>query len=241
MTDAEALQLIVHANDNVYDGNHNLIADLDYNVVSADRFGAGLTNTPGGSYLGKNLLTMTNDEWRTEIYRETLEYCARTRKNKQWLSLKFARKPGYWLILINFQPLINYVTDNLIGYKLVGESAHNIMLEFRGISKIIHRGRPARSTESIERSDKWLTNREHEVLFLLFNCDSYQQIANLLSLSYQVNYTSSMVAKIISRNLYSKFKVFNLEALKDAAHQMGYHKNVPTSLFAEFMVPYSTL
>lgn len=241
MNDAEALQLIVQANDNVYDGNHNLIANLDYIVISADKFGAGLTNTPGGSYLGKNLLTMTNDEWRTDLYRETLEYCAQTRNNKQWLSLKFARKPGYWLILINFQPLINYATNNLIGYKLVGESAHNIMLEFRGISEIINRGRPARPSTSIARSDKWLTNREHEVLFLLFHCDSYQHIANLLSLSYQKRFTGSMVAKIISRNLYSKFNVFNLDALKDAAHQMGYHKNVPTSLFAEFMVPYSNL
>lgn len=240
MTDEKALQLIAEANDTVFDGNYNLIANLDYIVISADKFGAALTNTPGGSYLGKNLLTMTNDEWRTDIYRKSLEYCKQTRQNKQWLSLKFARKPEYWLIIINFQPLVNYATNNVIGYKITGRVPENIMLPFFGLKEIIKESQP-RKRALVSKTDEWLTNREHEVLFLLFNCDTYQHIANLLSLSHQIKYTSSMVAKIVNRNLYTKFNVSNLENLKKLAYQMGYHKNIPASLFGEFMLPLNKL
>ncbi len=240
MTDEKALQLIAEANDTVFDGNYNLIANLDYIVISADKFGAALTNTPGGSYLGKNLLTMTNDEWRTDIYRKSLEHCKQTRLNKQWLSLKFARKPEYWLIIINFQPLVNYATNNVIGYKITGRVPENIMLPFFGLKEIIKESQPRKRTLD-SKTDEWLTNREHEVLFLLFNCDTYQHIANLLSLSHQINYTSSMVAKIVNRNLYTKFNVSNLENLKKLAYQMGYHKNIPASLFGEFMLPLNKL
>lgn len=240
MTDEEALQLIVNSNNNVYDGNYNLIANLDYIVISADKFGATLTNTPGGSYLGKNLLTMTNDEWRSEIYRSSLEYCAKTRQNRQWLSLKFARKIEYWLIIITFQPLVNYSTNNIIGYKITGRVPENIMLPFYGLKEIIKESKPRKQLHEI-KTDEWLTTKEHEVLFLLFSCDTYAHIATLLSLSHQVNYTSSMVAKIVNRNLYSKFNVSNLESLKQSAYKMGYHKNIPASLFGEFMLPLNKL
>lgn len=240
ISDDEALNLIIKCNDAISDNNMSIIANMDYVVVSDSPLGAGLTNTPGGHYLGKNLLTMTNDDWRTEIYQNTLDRCIKLRTTIKWLSLKFARKPSHWLIIITFQPIINKSTGNIIGFKLTGEAPHHLSIGFQGIRKIINHSKNAKR-EIAAQIDEWLTNRELEVLFLLFHCDNYQQISNLLSLSYGINYSASMVAKVVGRNLYNKFEVNNLESLKEAAHKLNYHKSVPISLFGEFMYPLEQL
>lgn len=237
MNDTEALELAIKYNNSIYDNNHTIITNLDYEIVSEDRFSAKLANINDGTYIGKSLLTLNNEEWRTEKFRKILESCQVKRSNSKWLSLKFSRDPSYWLIVINFQPLINYDTDNIIGFKITGEIPDH-PLQFYGIKEIIRSSSEKRPATKV-KNDKFLTNREHEVLFLLFYCDNYQQVADLLSLSHGVNVTSSMVAKIVSRNLYVKFDVVNLESLMAAGHKNGYHKSVPLSLFGEFMFPMS--
>lgn len=239
MNDKEALKLAINHNNNIYDNRHTLITDLEYNILSEDQFSGKLANFPDQTYLNKNFLTLNREPWRTEIFRTILQICATTKVTSKWLSLKFSRDPKYWLILISFYPLVNYATDNLIGFKITGEIP-DLPLQFYGIKEIIERNRPANSTQKT-KNDKFLSNREHEVLFLLFYCDNYQQVADLLSLSHGINVTSSMVAKVVSRNLYVKFKVVNLEALKEAGHREGYHKQLPVSLFGEFMYPLKRL
>ena len=239
MTDNEALQLMVQCNNNIFDSTLNIIADLDYTVISEDPFSPQFTKTAGGSYLGKSLLTMTLDDWRSEQYRKILTRCAKSKTNSKWLSLKFSRTRPYWLIIINFQPLINYSTDNVIRFRLSGEQI-DLPLQLYSIKEIIRSSKFAKNNYQ-PQNDDFLTNREHEILFLLFYCDNYQQIADLMSLSHSINFTSSMVAKVVSRNLYVKFDEVNLDALKQAAHRKNYHKNVPPSLFGEFMYPLSML
>lgn len=239
MTDSEALDLIVKCNNNIFEANFNIVADLNYIIISEDRYSSQLTNTKDGTYIGKSLLTMTLDEWRTGIYKQILETCTNNRTNSKWLSLKFSRTRPYWLIIINFQPLINYSTNNIIGFRLSGEKV-NLPLQLYSIKEIIRSSKQIKYDRRIE-NDKFLTNREHEVIFLLFYCDNYQQVAELISLSHGINFTSSMVAKVVSRNLYVKFDQVNLDALKQAAHRKNYHKNVPPSLFGEFMYPLSML
>ena len=239
MNDTEALQLAIEYNNNVYDNNHTLIANLDYEILSEDKFSASLANIPGGSYIGKSLLRLNDESWRTDKFAKILENCKNKKTNSKWLSLKFSRDPKYWLIIINFQPLINYSSENVVGFKVTGEIP-NLPLQFYGIKEIISNSNEKRVIPKV-KNDKFLTNREHEVLFLLFYCDNYQQAADLLSLSHGTNVTNSMVAKVVSRNLYAKFEVVNLESLMAAGHKLGYHKNIPLPLFGEFMFPMSKL
>lgn len=239
MNDTEALELAIKCNNSIYDNNHTVIANLDYQIVSEDKFSAGLANIPDGSYLGKNLLRLNNESWRTDKFAKILESCKNKKINSKWFSLKFSRDPKYWLIIINFQPLINYSTENIVGFKITGEIP-NLPLQFYGIKEIINNSNEKRGAQKA-KNDKLLSNREHEVLFLLFYCGNYQQVADLLSLSHGKSVSSSMVAKIVSRNLYTKFDVVNLESLMAAGHKLGYHKNVPLSLFGEFMFPLSKL
>lgn len=240
MNDREALESVISYHQNIDENRLVAIVDLEYNILYEDGKSALLTQTDGGSFLGRKLIPdLAKSPWRIEIVKQALTNCFNSKKTSHWLSLRFSRIPEYWLIIQTYQPLINQETKNVIGYKVSGEKP-NFPLAFYRLDKLIALSSHHREVE-ITSENNAQQQFEQEVLFLLFHCSNYEQIAELLSLTNRKIYTKGIIAKTISRKLYPQFNVINLEALKEKAHAQGYHKKLPFSLFGEFMFPLNEL
>lgn len=237
MTDQEALELAIHCRNTIDDNTMGVILDLNYTIVAEDKISAKLANIPSGSHLGR--IISRGHNWRENIIIINLEDCFATRQSSKWLSLRFSRSPEYWLIILTYMPLINLESNNIIGYKILGEKM-NDPLNFYNFEKIVTnvQGDPLLNNQYGVKSNEIIKDA---ILFLIFHCESYQQVANLLSLIVGRSYTKSMVSKVVSRTLYPQFEVINLESLKAAAHKQGYHKHLPTFLLGEFMFPLDKL
>ena len=237
MTDQEALELAVRCHNMVNDNTMGVIINLDYVMIAEDEISAKLANIPGESYLGRKITSGAN--WRDDIIAKNLEVCFNTRQTQKWLSLRFSRQPEYWLIILRYMPLINLTTNNVIGYKVLGEKMDD-PLNFYNFEKIVTsvQGDSLLYDQHNTKSNEIIKDA---ILFLIFHCENYQQVADLLSLIVGRSYTKSMVSKVVSRTLYPQFDVVNLESLKAAAHKQGYHKHLPTLLLGEFMFPLAKL
>lgn len=239
MTDEEALDLIIKCHTMLNDNTFGVIVDLNYIVVAEDAMSAKMTNTESGSFIGRKIFPdISTTKWRSDIVEKNLLDCLTTRKTNKWLSLRFSRQIEYWLIILSYAPIINLATNNVIAYKISGEKI-TYPLAFYKLDQIINSSQDDLQTRSKGKKLHALIGAA--ILFLIFHCENYQQIANLLSLSLGKNITKSMVSKVISRTLYPQFNVVNLESLKSKAHKSGYHKQVPASLLGEFMFPLDKL
>lgn len=237
VTDKEALELVVRCHNTVNDNTMGVIINLNNEVIAEDKISAKLANIPGESHLGRKF--MMGIDWRSDIIVKNLELCCNTRRTQKWLSLRFSRQPEYWLITLRYMPLINLTTNNVIGYKILGEKMDD-PLTFYNFGKVIEstQGNSLLSDQHNIKSNEAIKDA---ILFLIFHCENYQQVADLLSLIVGRSYTKSMVSKVVSRTLYPQFGVVNLESLKAAAHKQGYHKHLPTPLLGEFMFPLDKL
>lgn len=233
MTDREALEKAIYYHQNSPEKQLGVIVDLDYTVIAEDGISAKLANTAGGSYLGRKIYPdISMASWRSEIVAKCLYDCYHHKKISKWLSLRFSRQSKYWLIILTYTPLINPDTDNVIGYKIIGELPAFPMI-FYNLDKIIKQSHYDKNPELEHNNPDQLI--EDAILFLLFHCDSYEQIAELLALAYRRKITRYMVSKIITRKIYPKFNVLNLPTLKKIAHDQGFHKKIPVLLLGEFM------
>lgn len=240
MTDQEALEKIIRYYQTAFEDHLGVIVNLDYTIVAEDKVSAKVTNTRGGSYLGRKIYPdVSQAQWRSDIVAKCLSDCYNLRKTSKWLSLRFSRTPEYWLIILTYAPLINPDTDNVIGYKISGERP-NLPLVFYNLEKIIQVSHRDFNLPDPETDDLF-TLQEQAILFLLFHCENYQEISNLLTLIYQKKISKSMVAKIIIRKIYPKASVMNLPTLKKFAHDNNYHKKIPLLLLGEFMFELSDL
>lgn len=238
MDDKQALELVMEYNNQVGDGLVSVIVDLNLVVVSESPQVAQVANIQGGTFLYKSILVIAEEKWRENLVAKIIARCIANKSNSKWLSLRFSRQFDHWLVVLHYQALINYSTGNVIGVKIYAE-VPQYPLSFFALDEIVSRVHKA-PPKFIELDHK-LTNREVEVLFLLFHCDSYEKIAALLTLIDGEQFSKSMVAKIVSRGLYPKFEVLNLDALKLVASTQGYHRRVPVTLFGEFMYPLQKL
>lgn len=236
----QALQLAVEYCSEVDDGQHLLILDLDYTILAASRVIHEIYNVAAESIIGRNILEFVNKKLnRISLLGANLEKVLIQKDSITFLTVRFTRRKDYRLAIVSYSPIINRSTGDVVGFKSSTQKS-NIPIRLYSLPRIL-----TNTTNSVnnqnEPSDKFLTNVEHEILYLTFQCDNYQEIALLLSLAHREEISRAKVAKIVLRNLYTKFNVLNLEALKDKAHELGYHKNVPTSLFGEFVYPLDKL
>lgn len=86
-----------------------------------------------------------------------------------------------------------------------------------------------------KNNDDFLTNRQHEVLFLQFHCKSAKEIAQKLSYIYNKTMSLHTIGKI-NQQLYKKFGVYNLDALLEVAYVRGYNRKIPISLLSDHTI-----
>ncbi len=152
----------------------------------------------------------------------------------QTISINFLRIDGYKALLVHYKPIINNDTGDVIA---IQGKLHKLEHPFSwyNISNLIINERTNNGIYN-KQQDDLLVNIELEILFLLFNCDSYKDISDILSIAHGKIYTQDYVGKVIRRSLMQKLKVFNVTALKKKAIELGYNKRVPLSLMGEMIV-----
>jgi hypothetical protein len=77
-----------------------------------------------------------------------------------------------------------------------------------------------------------LTQREHEVLFLLLMGESYKSIAMILSTVYSKNIKETAIRDVIHRQLFIKLHVNTVEELKQYALKYSMKQQIPHSILA---------
>lgn len=88
------------------------------------------------------------------------------------------------------------------------------------------------SSEKSGNLDVKLTQREYEILFLLYLCKSELEIAKCLSKVYETPINSGTIGLIIRNYLYPKFSVHSKSDLVDKVVLMNLIREVPASFVA---------
>lgn len=88
------------------------------------------------------------------------------------------------------------------------------------------------SEKTISKTDVKLTNREHEILFLLANLIPTEQMTQILGIR------RSTISNIIAKQISKKFGLTgsNSKLLTQLAIEQGYHKLVPESLSKPYII-----
>lgn len=210
--------------------NHRLFAILDteYKIILADENVPTITNM-GTGVIGKHFI---NDFERTPKRKEftikNITRCVENRELVMFLSVNHTRIPGYETLIYSYAPLIDKKSNEVIGI-LVEAQVPKIPINYYALKKHLFDDDILPKQKRIKNKLN-LTSREQEILFLLFHCDTNEEIAAILSGVYQTSITVAAIRKSIWRGLYTKFDVQNILALKNAAIQAQMHDKVPPSL-----------
>lgn len=231
LSNSEALNLCITYHNQFSQQKLNAIVDLELNVVASNNYSAKLGNAKDGTFIGKKLLEDVSTPERAPITAKNFTECIQQRKKIRFFSFRLDRVEEYRFLVFCYEPIINLDTDEVIAV-LVSAEPVDYPVYFYKIERIIKKTNK-RLLGTLR--DKLLTPREHEVIFLLFQYNNYAEIAHVLTIAHNKILSGNAIAKIISRNLYNKLNVINLEALKKCAHLLGYHKKIPPSLFGEFI------
>lgn len=239
MNDDQALQLMVDCANLVDESQHFSIINLDYTIVAVSKHGDFIYGVPAEGTVGMSVLDFATGAIRTLLVKKCLKRCFEQKRVIKFLTMRLSRAKEYRLAIISYYPLINYITGNVIGFKVILQ-VPDFPLRLYSLPHILSSTLDSHVSGEDESSD-FNNNLEDEILYLAFQCENYQEIADLLSLAHGQVISRARIAKIIVRNLFTKYEVFNFNALKDKAHALGYHKKVPLHLFGDFVYPLEKL
>jgi hypothetical protein len=151
------------------------------------------------------------------------------------ISINFIRPPTHDLMLVDYLPLINKDTLDVVGVHIKAYSLEHPLSWFK-INQLMDNISKPNSVELTAMSDKLLNIIEHEILFLLFYYDNYAKIAEILNYRHGTNFSKDYIGQKIRRNLFIKFDVYNLDELKEKVLALNYHRYPPTSLIGETII-----
>lgn len=236
--DAQALKKLVE----VYDQTHfnNQVGLLDINLMI--------------KYISPPLLRMLNNEVQDEpaqLYKmtllERLHYFKRPPEIIQHIEQSLAkvinencivenidvdlkRDMANLVLCFKFTPLYNRETNNIIAIE-TSASLLNSPLLLSEPCKLLKHG----VFSTTKSNDPLLSRREHEVLFLQFQCKSAKEISQKLSDIYSKPVSYNTVGRI-TNSVYKKFKVFNHDQLLIEARKRGYHRKIPVTLLSDLNI-----
>lgn len=160
------------------------------------------------------------------------------------LGINFLRTKEYVAMLFHYLPLINPFTKDVIAVHVTGTKIDYPIGFFR-LSKLITIFNTSMEQlddhKRLQNYDAIINVYEHEILFLMFYFNTYNDIAEVLSIRYNFKINGNTIAKYVRTNLYSKFKVISISELKSIAIQKNYHKKIPLSLMSPMIIDLSEL
>ena len=209
------------------------ILDLDLKIVLIDNK-APIVMRLSGEIIGKHFLyDFDRTPKRAEFVKKNMAKCIKNKQVITFLSVFYDRQPGYEMLVYNYMPLINNESGELFGV-MVEADVPKFPINFYALKNHLFSEEVLPKQKRTKNQLK-LTLREQEIMFLLFHCDTTEEIASILSSVYARTITVAAIRKSIWRGLYTKFDVQNIFALKSAAVSAKLHDKVPTSLSNELI------
>ena len=241
--DENSLKLLVDSCNHFYkDSKILFIIDLQYRLLAISELGANIWNKENlqidvESIIGKSLMDPFFHDFIcpkeiTSLFDQVIE----SEKEIDFIGVSFNRLPNYRLLHFYYEPIINPITNNIIAIKVEAKLI-KYPLRWSSLSSFLKREFQHFFTTQLTGKDKLLSTREHEIIFLLFHMDTYEDIAEVINMNYNLQLTESAIGKYIRSNLYPKFKVNDKKSLKTRAQSLGYHKNIPISLLRPAVLP----
>lgn len=208
------------------------VIDLDYNVIAIDDKTLDIFKFTE-NIIGKNFLyDFERSPKRFHFARYNLMSCQSNKRIIKFLTVNKGRKIGYETLLYEYSPLVNNNTKNVVAILITAE-VPSIPISFYKITQSFKdQGIVNRNIHDIKTP---LSEREREVLFLLFHCRNKSEIAEVLSNIHGKQITESAIRKLIHRNLYSKFNVVNEIGLRNAIREYGFYLRIPDAISDEFI------
>lgn len=215
------------------------ILDTSYKIITIDDTSPTIMRFSKNSLIGKNFLyDISRTPKRAQFVKENMDKCINTMKPVTFLSVIYAREPGYETLIFSYKPLIDKLSHTLIGI-LIEAQIPKFPINYYSLKK--YRFNKTRVTKKVQTRNKIaLTVREQEIIFLLFHCDTNDEIAEIISNAHNTKVTAEAIRKSIWRGLYTKFEVQNLLSLKRVAILAQLHNNVPPSLSNELIFQVET-
>lgn len=200
-----------------------------------------LTQGKGSVNLHDFIADHPHKEHLLEVYKKIVVQKLATTK----LGINFFRKKDFVVMYFYYSPLINPTTQDVIAIDVISTKL-NFPIAFFKLPNLISKISAPHISFSdfgkrLESYDELINNYEHEIIFLMFYFDTYEDIASVISLKYGREVKGNTVAKYVRKYLYPKFNVISHKDLKNAAVSHGYHKKIPLSLMSSMIVDLSEL
>lgn len=233
MDNKQALSVLLRWYDTFCKNEACGLIDLNFKVIATNPWCQDFCSSDT-SLLGQdffNIWKVLSDVKREALKRLLCDLLVQ-KNNLRFISANFSRRSKYVVALFEYKPLINSYTDEVIAIQL--SAVKNYPLRFYDIKRTL----PLQPIDNIVLPDDahGLTLMELEIAFLLFQAENYSEIADIMSIVYGKNISKSLIAKIVRRSLYEKFKVYNLKSLKNILYENRYHLHIPSSLVSESII-----
>lgn len=206
-----------------------IILDLDFKVLFAGKEYLNVIKKTPAETLGKLLSESTPIPEKNRILSKIAftEAIQEQKVKEVFIANLYHPYPSYYTLLLTFHPIIDPSSNTTVGAKLEFIPAE-IAYFFHILVQISEKIEP----NGLEDNDDFLTPREHQIAFLLCHCKDLNEIANIMSLFNNKKITAKTVANIISRYLFTKFKVTQRDELMLTLREHGYHQKMPNSLLS---------
>lgn len=238
LTDNQALDLLIDFYEHFYSNSEEFvyIIDTNYRVIKMNEYGK---NTWDPKYIApftdSTKVSIIEYFWPAQfsnLIKSIYQKIETTRKSLSVIAVNFWRKPEFAILIFYYEPIINKDTGNLIAILCRGSlpKCPLLWLNFPKNFKT-----PDNQTR-LASKDEFLTVREHEIIFLMFHFNTYEDIAMILSLNYNQRITKNAIGKFVRHYLYPKFNVIDLRSLRLKAADLRYNKKIPLSLMSPIII-----
>lgn len=210
-----------------YQSSFMIVLDLQLNAIFVGDGYLNVTHKTRDWIIGKNLYqTSPIPPENVEPSRKCFE---KSIKNKQIVSVMLTnllhKGVDTYFMGARIKPILNPETNNVMAleFEFYNVNWKSSMRYIMSVS-IISTPKPQLT------NDDFLTQREHEVGFLLFYCQNTLEIANVISKFNHKQISQKTVQNIISERLYKKLEKYNRSDLIAELQRHNYHKKIPDSL-----------
>lgn len=206
-----------------------VILDHEFKIVFAGEEYLNVIKKTPEEALDKHIHVSTPIPERNKVLSKTaFTEALSSQKTKQiFIANLYHPYPDYYTLLLTFQPIVDLSTRLTVGARLEFIPA-NISYFFH----ILVQTSEKIEVNNLPDNDEKLTQREHQIAFLLFHCKDLHEIASVISLFNRKTISAKTVANIISRYLFTKFQVSSREELMNALSKYGYDQKMPNSLLS---------
>lgn len=213
----------------IYINDIVLLIDVGNIIVFAGSGVSKLVNKSTKHIIGKSYLeALPLPKENINNIVKSMNKTIQSKNIQEFLSINLNHSNQYAMLHCLERPIINPTTNNIVAISVESRQL-DLSIDFYKVLMLIKTKQKIIANTTIKHVDNFLTQREHEIAFLLEYCNTADKIANILSILYDKKIATKTIHNIIRQQLYPKFEVYNMDALQAKIGNLGYHKKIPVS------------